>query len=81
MPTKKPDYFIASTLHVMRAGTTVAIPPGLMSSETDLSEDEITEFKRLGVLRVPTLDEWNAVQARQNGETPALEAKPVRQFG
>ena len=82
MATKKTeDFYIASVLHVRRAGTIVAIPPGLMSSETDLSEDEIAQFKALGVLRKPIMDEWDAVQARQRGETPALEPKPVVQAG
>jgi len=73
---EEPDYFVASVLHVRRAGTIVAIPFGVMSSETDLSDDEIAQFKALGALRKPTMDEWETVQARLSGETPALERSP-----
>jgi len=47
-----------------------------MSSETDLSDDEIAQFKALGALRNRPWTEWETVQARLSGETPALEAKP-----
>lgn len=78
---KKPDYFLASVLHVRRAGTIVAIPNGLMSSETDLSDEEIEQFKALGVLRKPTQDEWEAFEARRDGDAPAIEAEPIPDLG
>lgn len=69
MLKKTEDLYVANVLHVRRAGTIVAIPFGLMSSETDLSEDEIAQFKALGALRKPTMDEWDGVQARLSGSS------------
>jgi len=70
------DLYIASTLHVARGVKKVAatsdapaheetvvktIGPGQMVSDTDLTPDEIEEFKRHGVLRVLTPAEQGAM--------------------
>lgn len=71
------DRYLGSTIHIRRGDQTIAIPAGLMLSETDMTAAEIASIEPSGVLRRPSAEEWAAVQARQAGETPALVAAPV----
>lgn len=89
---KKGDLYIAQTLHVRRpmeneegkkVPTIVPIAHGQLVSETDLTDKEIESFMPHGVLRAPTYEELQEMEARKDAKTGAeaqaeVEAERVR---
>lgn len=56
----------------------VLIPHGQMTSDTDLSDAEIEEFKQYpGVLRAPTFEEMQAMDAKDEQKAAGEDAKAV----
>jgi hypothetical protein len=83
---KEGDLYIASMLHVARGSKKVAataaapareetvvktIDAGQMVSDTDLTADEIKEFKARGVLRYATPEEQAAMDSKADREEAA----------
>lgn len=85
MPTyKKGDLYVASVIHVVRDGknekgepikVTKVIDPGQMASDTDLSAKEIEGILKRNqsraVLRAPTFEEMQAMDAREEQKAAA----------
>lgn len=93
MPTyKKGDLYVASVIHVLRDGknekgepikVTKVIEAGQMASDTDLTAKEIESIQKRqttkGVLRPPTYDEMQQMEARKEQQASADAARTAEQ--
>jgi uncharacterized protein (DUF1800 family) len=81
---KSGDLFLIGDVTVRRGGTdkepkVETVKGNRMVSETDLSDKEIEEIKKHGVLRVPTMDEISASENREDNESAAEAAKKAEE--
>lgn len=82
--SKAGDLFIASVIHVRR-GTkdhpvTETIQPGQLTSDTDLTAEEIKDLRRhKGVLRAPTFEELQEMDTREERQKAAQAVRDAEQ--
>jgi hypothetical protein len=89
---KKGDLYVAARIHVLRDGknekgepikVTKEIAPGQMASETDLTAKEIESIQKRtqtkGVLRPPTFEEMQAMDAREEQQAGAEAVRAAEQ--